>query len=125
MKNQIFKAYEQNQPMFLPPSLEEMIPVGHLVRVVNQMIEQINPESHEQRQYKGGLEIPVMSTPISEHAAQSREVIRPIAALAENDTGTVDSSAAPKVTPPKCKILRRFTGIKVVPHLFMLTEEGF
>jgi transposase len=38
MKRQIFKPYEQNQPMLLPPSLEEMIPEAHIVRVVNGMI---------------------------------------------------------------------------------------
>ncbi len=30
-----FKPYEMNQPMLLPPSLDELIPDGHLVRVVN------------------------------------------------------------------------------------------
>jgi transposase len=53
MIKQIFKAYEQNQPMLLPPCLEELIPEGHLVRVVSEMIEQINLEPL-QRQYKGG-----------------------------------------------------------------------
>ena len=53
MKRQIFKRYEQNQPMLLPPSLEEMIPEGHLVRVVNEMIEGLDIEALE-RKYKGG-----------------------------------------------------------------------
>jgi len=53
MKRQIFKRYEQNQPMLLPPSLEEMIPEGHLVRVVNEMIEGLDIEALEQK-YKGG-----------------------------------------------------------------------
>jgi transposase len=53
MKKQIFKPYEQNQPMLLPPSLEELIPTGHLVRVVNQIIESIDIEPLI-RQYKGG-----------------------------------------------------------------------
>lgn len=39
--------------MLLPPSLEELIPAGHMVRVVNEIIEQINPEPLI-RQYKGG-----------------------------------------------------------------------
>lgn len=39
--------------MLLPPSLEELIPDGHLVRVVNGIIDQIDPEPLI-RQYKGG-----------------------------------------------------------------------
>ena len=36
-----FKAYTMKQPQLMPPSLEEMIPGAHLVRVVNRVIEQI------------------------------------------------------------------------------------
>ncbi|HQT90437.1 MAG TPA: IS1182 family transposase [Candidatus Kryptobacter bacterium] len=36
---QVFKRYEQKQMMLLPPSLEELIPEKHLVRVVNSTIE--------------------------------------------------------------------------------------
>ena len=53
MKKQVFKPYTQDQPMLLPPSLEELIPEGHLVRVVNEMIEQLDMGPLEQ-QYKGG-----------------------------------------------------------------------
>lgn len=53
MKKQIFKAYTQAQPMLLPPRLEELIPEGHLVRVVNEMIERIDLTPLI-RQYKGG-----------------------------------------------------------------------
>ena len=53
MNRQIFKPYEQKQTMLLPPSLEEMIPGGHLVRVVNRMIDQIDRKILE-KQYKGG-----------------------------------------------------------------------
>ncbi len=38
----VFKRYEQNQVMLLPPSLEELIPEKHLVRVVNETIEGLN-----------------------------------------------------------------------------------
>jgi len=37
-----FKPYEQNQLSALPPSLEELIPKDHPVRVVNQVIDKIN-----------------------------------------------------------------------------------
>ncbi|MEL7591219.1 MAG: transposase, partial [Anaerolineaceae bacterium] len=53
MKRQIFKPYEQNQAMLLPPSVEELIPETHMVRVVNRMIGEIDKRILEQ-QYKGG-----------------------------------------------------------------------
>jgi transposase len=37
-----FKAYVQNQILFLPPSLDELIPDTHPVRVVNDVISRIN-----------------------------------------------------------------------------------
>ena len=53
MKRQIFKRYEPQQAMLLPPSLEELIPENHLVRVVSKMIEKIDRRILE-KQYKGG-----------------------------------------------------------------------
>lgn len=53
MKKQIFKPYNQDQRVLLPPSLEELIPEGHLVRVVSEMIEQLDMEALK-KQYKGG-----------------------------------------------------------------------
>lgn len=49
----VFKPYEQGQLSALPPSYEELIPSGHLVRVVNQVIEnmKLGPLLN---QYKGG-----------------------------------------------------------------------
>lgn len=38
----VFKSYQMNQLMLLPPSLDELIADHHPVRVVNQVIEQIN-----------------------------------------------------------------------------------
>lgn len=53
MKKQTFKAYTQAQAMLLPPNIEELIPEGHLVRVVNEMIEQLEMKPLKE-QYKGG-----------------------------------------------------------------------
>lgn len=39
---QVFKPYTQHQVMLLPPSLEELIPENHLVRVVNRTVEKLN-----------------------------------------------------------------------------------
>lgn len=49
----IFKQYNQNQQMLLPPSLEELIPKNHPVRVVNNVIDKLQID-HILSQYKGG-----------------------------------------------------------------------
>jgi transposase len=41
----IFKPYHQNQLMMLPPTFEELIPLTHPVRVVDQIVNQINLDS--------------------------------------------------------------------------------
>ncbi|HEX7365944.1 MAG TPA: IS1182 family transposase [Pelobium sp.] len=40
----VFKPYHQHQIMMLPPSLEDLVPVSHAVRVVNEVINRINVE---------------------------------------------------------------------------------
>jgi transposase len=49
----IFKEYTMEQPQLMPPSLEELIPGDHLVRVVNRVIEQIEIKPLLEK-YKGG-----------------------------------------------------------------------
>lgn len=49
----VFKSYDQQQILLLPPNLEEMIPKNHLVRVVNQVVEQLDLSSI-MNQYDGG-----------------------------------------------------------------------
>ena len=48
-----FKEYEMNQPMLLPQSLDELIPQGHLVRLVNSVIESMDIKPLL-KTYKGG-----------------------------------------------------------------------
>ena len=48
-----FKEYTMEQPMLLPPSLDELIPEGHIVRIVNQFVESIDI-SVLVATYKGG-----------------------------------------------------------------------
>lgn len=48
-----FKEYNQQQIQLLPPSLEELIPENHLVRVVNQVVERLDISSII-NQYEGG-----------------------------------------------------------------------
>ena len=49
----IFKAYQQNQIMLLPPNLEELIPENHPVRIVNDVLNKIDIQPLV-RQYKTG-----------------------------------------------------------------------
>ena len=49
----VFKKYSPAQGMLLPPSLEELIPKNHPVRVVNEVIERLNLGLLE-KAYKGG-----------------------------------------------------------------------
>lgn len=55
MKNKqiTFKEYTMEQPSLLPPSLEELIPGNHLVRVVNRVVEELDIEPLLAK-YKGG-----------------------------------------------------------------------
>lgn len=48
-----FKPYTMDQPSLLPPSLEELIPEDHLVRVVNRVMEDLDLEPILE-EYKGG-----------------------------------------------------------------------
>lgn len=41
-KKAVFKKYEMHQPLLLPPSIEELIPENHIVRVLNDVIENMD-----------------------------------------------------------------------------------
>jgi transposase len=49
----VFKRYNQKQLMLLPPSLDELIDAGHHVRVVDQIIDNVDDRALL-RQYKVG-----------------------------------------------------------------------
>ena len=49
----VYKAYNPNQLSLLPPSLEELIPSNHVVRVVQRVIDQLDIELIIAK-YKGG-----------------------------------------------------------------------
>ena len=51
-KKAMFKIYDQNRLKLIPPSFDELIPVNHPVRVVNDIIDHINLEALE-KSYKG------------------------------------------------------------------------
>lgn len=52
-KRPAFKPYEQGQVTFLPYSLEDLVPEGHVVRVVNDIIDKIDSRPLFE-QYEGG-----------------------------------------------------------------------
>src|ERR1700743_3117642 len=43
-KSPVFKPYQQRQLMAIPPALEELVPLAHPVRVVNDMIDRLDLE---------------------------------------------------------------------------------
>jgi len=49
----VFKRYEMGQPQLLPPSIDELIPEKHLVRVINTVIDQMELTTLI-KEYKGG-----------------------------------------------------------------------
>jgi len=49
----VFKAYDREQMLLLPPSLDEMMPANHLVRTVIEMMNRLNI-SMLLSTYKGG-----------------------------------------------------------------------
>ncbi|MBK9008890.1 MAG: transposase [Anaerolineae bacterium] len=52
-RNLTFKPYAMEQLSLLPPSLEELIPEKHLVRVVNRVVDELDIEPLLAK-YKGG-----------------------------------------------------------------------
>lgn len=53
MPKPVFKAYKQNQTYLFPPNLDDLIDLNHPVRVVSEVIDQIDIEVLIQK-YKGG-----------------------------------------------------------------------
>ena len=49
-----YKPYEQNQPYLIPPSADELIPQDHLVRFVNEVIEEMGLECLLRKYQVGG-----------------------------------------------------------------------
>jgi len=56
----VFKDYNYNQNLLLPPSLEELIDPNHSVRVVNLVVDNIDIEPLIKK-YKGGGNIKLSS----------------------------------------------------------------
>ena len=49
-----YKSYEQDQPYLIPPSADELIPADHLVRLVNEVIDEMGIERLLRKYQTGG-----------------------------------------------------------------------
>jgi transposase len=49
-----YKPYDQYQGYLIPPSVDDLIPKNHLVRLVNEIIDEMNLESHFNKYQVGG-----------------------------------------------------------------------
>jgi len=49
-----YKPYNQHQGYLIPPSVEDLIPEDHLVRMVNEIIDEMNLEGHFMKYQAGG-----------------------------------------------------------------------
>lgn len=125
MKNRavVFKHYDQNQPMLLPPSLDQMIPENHPVRVVNEVIEKIDI-SEVERSYKGGgtssfhprLLLKILIYAYLRNIYSSRKIEQ---ALRENIHFMWLSGGA----APDHNTINRFRGERLEKHLKTVFEE--
>ena len=44
VRQPVFKPYDQQQILAIPPTLDELIPAAHPVRIVNEVINKLNIE---------------------------------------------------------------------------------
>ncbi len=63
----VFKEYDPDQLTFLPYKLEELVPAGHPVRIVKQVVDQVDVKPIN-RKYKGGGSIKLPSAADAEVA---------------------------------------------------------
>ena len=121
MKEQQFKPYTPKQAMLMPANLDEMIPGGHLVRVVDEMIDQLNIAPLK-RQYKGGgtsayhprMLLKVLVYAYSQQTFSSRKIAK---ALREN----IHYMWLSGMSQPDHRTINRFRGVvmkEVVEEVF-------
>jgi transposase len=129
----VFKAYIMNQQALIPPSWDELIPVDHLVRVVNRTIEKIEFEPLLVR-YKGGgtssfhpkMMLKVLVYAYSQRVYSSRQIAK---ALRENIHYIWISGG----NQPDFRTINRFRGEvmrEMIEEVFssvleLLIEEGY
>jgi len=129
MKEQQFKPYTPKQAMLMPANLDEMIPEGHLVRVVDEMIDQLDIAPLK-RQYKGGgtsayhprMLLKVLIYAYSQQSFSSRKIAK---ALREN----IHYMWLSGMSQPDHRTINRFRGVvmkAVVDEVFYgIVEQLF
>lgn len=133
MRKPLFKTYQQNQPMLLPPDLEGMIPEGHIVRAVSKLVDGISAQVLE-KGYKGGgttayhprMLLKVILYSYSQKTYSSRQIAK---ALREN----INYMWLSGMNQPDHRTINRFRGQimpKLVEEVFsyvleVLSEQGY
>jgi len=129
MKEQQFKPYTPKQAMLMPANLDEMIPEGHLVRVVDEMIDLLDIAPLK-RQYKGGgtsayhprMLLKVLVYAYSQQTFSSRKIAK---ALREN----IHYMWLSGMSQPDHRTINRFRGVvmkEVVEEVFYgIVEQLF
>ena len=127
MKKQVYKPYDQHQPMLIPMNLEEMVPAEHLVRQVDEIINRIDTRALD-KQYQGGgtsayhpvMLLKVILYAYSQRIFSSRQIAK---ALREN----VHFMWLSRMNRPDFRTVNRFRGVilrETIEELFaQLVEE--
>jgi transposase len=127
MKKQVYKPYQQDQPMLIPMNLEEMVAAEHLVRQVDEIINRIDTRILD-KQYQGGgtsAYHPVMMVKVILYAySQQIYSSRRIAKALREDINFLWLS---RMNQPDFRTVNRFRGVilrETIEELFVqLVEE--
>jgi transposase len=127
MKKQVYKPYQQQQPMLIPLNLEEMVAGDHLVRQIDEIVNQIDTSALD-RQYQGGgtsayhpvMLLKVILYAYSQRVFSSRRIAK---ALREN----IHFMWLSGMNQPDFRTVNRFRGVilrETIEELFtQLVEE--
>jgi transposase len=134
----VFKDYHQNQPLLLPPSLEELIALNHPVRVVNEVINKINLQPLLALYAGGGCSSyhPLMLLKIVvygymtnvyssrrlEEAAKSNIHFMWLAAMNTPDHNTINTFRSVKLQKPLKKIFTQVVELLAAEGLLSIKE---
>ncbi|MDZ7776080.1 MAG: IS1182 family transposase [Bacteroidales bacterium] len=133
MAQQVFKNYNQNQMMLLPPSLDELIPEGHVVRFINKAVDSIDTTDLVDSYQGGGTSAyhPVMLLKVLVYAYTKKIfTVRPMAAALCEDIHFMWLSG---MNRPDFRTINNFRSGRLKPHierifsslLETLIEQGY
>lgn len=133
MAQQVFKNYNQNQMMLLPPSLDELIGQGHMVRFINKAVESIDTSDLVDSYQGGGTSAyhPVMLLKVLVYAYSKKIfTVRPMARALCEDIHFMWLSG---MSRPDFRTLNNFRSGRLKPHiekiftslLEALVEQGY